>query len=108
MTTDERYTNLMLINLGEALTEAGNLCQRGAKPGPDFATVRLSLRRAVFASQGLMYEAPNPEIDTGVQTSLTVTSNECDKAPTLEHTADGHSGIGTRGEQRSGEAEGVH
>lgn len=58
METDERYLNLATINLGEAMTELGNLRTRGVAPGSGYSTVLLALRRAEFALQGIPYVAP--------------------------------------------------
>lgn len=55
---EQRYLNLALISTGEALTELGNIMQRGAKPGTDTANVKLALTRAMFALDGRPFEAP--------------------------------------------------
>jgi hypothetical protein len=63
MTTEDRYLNLAMINIGEALTEFGNVRQRGGQPGlfaGDFANVRLSLLRAVSALETTIWAAPEP------------------------------------------------
>lgn len=58
MSTPERYLNLALINVGEAITELGNIRQRGATPGADCANVKLSLHRAMAALDGAIYVPP--------------------------------------------------
>lgn len=55
---EDRYLNLAMINIGEALTELGNARQRGGYPGGDMANVRLALRRATFALDGAEYVSP--------------------------------------------------
>jgi hypothetical protein len=49
LSLEDRYLNLAMINIGEALTELGNVRQRGHGPGPEYANVKLALRRAAFA-----------------------------------------------------------
>lgn len=56
----DRYLNLAMINIGEALTELGNIRQRGAVPGADCANVKLALGRALAALDGRMFE---PAVD---------------------------------------------
>lgn len=52
LSPDERYLNLLGINLGEAVTELNNVRQRGGTPGADLANIRFSLFRAYKASLG--------------------------------------------------------
>jgi hypothetical protein len=56
-----RYLNLAVIYIGEALTELGNVRQRGGAPGSDFINVQFALRRATFALQGKPYEPLPPD-----------------------------------------------
>jgi hypothetical protein len=60
---NDRFLNLVLINLGEAITEFGNVRQRGGKVGNDYANVRLSLLRAQSALNGELWVAPKSEIE---------------------------------------------
>lgn len=58
---NDRYLNLALINMGEALTEFGNIRQRDGLPGPsgkDYAQVRLALLRAISALDAEPWIAP--------------------------------------------------
>jgi hypothetical protein len=58
---NERFLNLALINMGEALSEYANLRQRGATPSDPnrpFGTVQLKLRNAIAALGGEVYVAP--------------------------------------------------
>lgn len=57
-TEPDRYLNLALINLGEAITQLGNLRQRGVAPGPETTEVQLALLRATAALKGELYVAP--------------------------------------------------
>ena len=63
LTLDNRYLNLALINMGEALTEFGNVRQRQGQPGAaggDYANVRLALLRALSALDATPWVAPEP------------------------------------------------
>jgi hypothetical protein len=60
---NDRFLNLVLINFGEAITEFGNVRQRGGKVGRDYANVRLSLLRALSALNGELWTAPPNEIE---------------------------------------------
>lgn len=55
LSTEERYLNLALINLGEAVTEIANQRQRGAMPGHDYNAAAEKLRRAISALDGRLY-----------------------------------------------------
>ena len=58
---NDRYLNLAVIYLGEALTELGNVRQRGGTTGPDYINVQFCIRRASFALRGVPYEPPEPD-----------------------------------------------
>jgi hypothetical protein len=60
MTTDQ-YLNLAMINLGEAVTEMANRRQRGAAFPDGFANVKLSLRRALSALDGVPWPGLPPD-----------------------------------------------
>jgi hypothetical protein len=53
-----------MINIGEALTELGNIRQRGATPGRDCANVKLALMRAMFSLDGQPFVPPPDSKDT--------------------------------------------
>jgi hypothetical protein len=55
---EERYLHLAIINIGEALSGISNLHLRGAVPGRDYATVEISLKRAIAAINGHIYCPP--------------------------------------------------
>lgn len=55
---EDRYLNVAMINLGEAITELGNIRQRGATPGRDTANVQLALLRAQAALAGVSFVPP--------------------------------------------------
>lgn len=57
-TTEERYLNNAAINMGEAMTELGNLRQRGVVPGSHCNTVIIALERAIAALKGEAYQPP--------------------------------------------------
>lgn len=56
-----RYLNLAVIYLGEAIATIGNVRQRGGAPGPDFQDAQFCIRRASFALRGIPYEPPENE-----------------------------------------------
>jgi hypothetical protein len=63
LTLDERYLNLALINMGEALTEFGNVRQRSGLPGPgggNYVNVRLALLRTLSALDATPWVPPEP------------------------------------------------
>jgi hypothetical protein len=65
ITTNQRYANLALINLGEAVSEIGNVRNRVAAPEPrDFANARLALVRAIAALDFTCY-VPPPDVRKG-------------------------------------------
>lgn len=54
-TDDDRYINLAIINIGEALTTIGNLRQRNCTPGDDFNGAKDKLRHAIAALDGQLH-----------------------------------------------------
>lgn len=61
---EDRYLNSALINLGEALTELGNIRQRGGTPGSDCANVKLALLRATASLNGEPFTPPENNKNT--------------------------------------------
>lgn len=61
---NERYLNLAMINIGEAMTELGNIRMRGALPGADTANVKLALSRALSALDGVVWTPPVGSAET--------------------------------------------
>lgn len=57
----DRYLNLALIQLGEALTAIGNLRQRQTPPGDGYAVPKLDLSRVAAALSGKIWEPPAVE-----------------------------------------------
>jgi hypothetical protein len=55
MTNDERFLNLALINVGEAVALISNLRQRGTPPGPEYGVAQEKLLRAVAALEGKVH-----------------------------------------------------
>jgi hypothetical protein len=74
MDTNERYLNLAMINMGEALTTFGNMRQSGVPPGTGYTAVTLALLRAISALNGKLWEAPpvDPQ-HVGIDTKVRVT-----------------------------------
>lgn len=54
----DRYLNLAFINMGEAISQLGNVRLRGAQTGNDTMEVQLALRRALAALRGEVYVPP--------------------------------------------------
>lgn len=52
MSPEERYLNLALINIGEAVAEIANVRQRGHPPGIDYYFASERLLRAISALAG--------------------------------------------------------
>lgn len=54
----DRYLNLAFVNMGEAITQLGNVRIRGARTGNDTMEVQLALSRALAALRGEVYVPP--------------------------------------------------
>lgn len=63
MTQEDRYLNLAVISVGEALTEMANRRQRGCMPGADYAVAREKLDRAIAALWGRLWVPEVPSHD---------------------------------------------
>lgn len=64
LTHSDRYLNLAMMNIGEAITAIANIRQRGGVVGSEFSPATLALSRAISALCGEKFSAPidKPEI----------------------------------------------
>lgn len=70
MTREERYMNLAMINIGEAIAEISNVRQRGVVGevgdegyGKEFGAAQIALDRAKAALNGKAYAPPPDQKD---------------------------------------------
>ena len=71
---NDRYLNLAMINIGEAIVMINNARQRGHPPGDDYKPARLALAKAAAALQGINFSLEQLVYFDKEQTNETTTT----------------------------------